>query len=457
MSMLALQSSRIVTPEGLRAGVVVLRDAAIVEVAATPPAGIPTEDLGNLVIMPGLVDPHVHVNEPGHTEWEGFATATRAAAAGGVTTIVDMPLNSLPVTTTVAALEAKQRTAQAHGIIQCEFWGGLIPNNLNDLPALLAAGVRGIKCFLIDSGLPEFPAVGEAELRAALPILAAHGGLLLAHAEWRNAAHPDEAAAEDAFRADPRNYQRYVATRPDHWECEAIALLLQLAAEYRARVHIVHLATASALPQLAIGKHDACDRYHGPSMSADPAAAANGRPRCRVTVETCPHYLYFAAEEIPYRDARYKCAPPIRSAANRENLWQGLCDGTIDFIASDHSPAPPELKCLETGNLIQAWGGIASLQLTLPVVWTGANARGFGLRELTMWLSTRPADFIGLGNRKGRIAPGYDADLVVWDPDTRFTVTPEMLHCRHPSTTPYLGQQLQGLVQRTYYGGKRVY
>ena len=367
------------------------------------------------VLVPGLVDSHVHVNEPGRTEWEGFATATRAAAAGGVTTIVDMPLNSLPPTVDVAALEVKRKAADGQCAVDVAFWGGAVPGNERELRPLHDAGVVGVKCFLIDSGVPEFPPLLDPG--PALAELAAFDGLLIAHAE--DGALVTEAAG--------RRYADFVASRPAAAEDSAIALLLRRAAETGARVHVVHLSSASALPLLARARADGV----------------------RVTVETCPHYLALTAEEVPDGDTRYKCCPPVRDEANRDALWQGLADGVIDMVVSDHSPCTPDLKRMESGDFGAAWGGIASLQLGLPVVWTEARRRGHTLAEVVTWMSERPAALVGLP-QKGRIAPGADADLAVVAPDAEFAVGE--LHHRNP-LTPYTGRRLTGAVRQTWLRG----
>jgi allantoinase len=369
------------------------------------------------VLLPGLVDTHVHVNEPGRTEWEGFATATRAAAAGGVTTIVDMPLNSLPPTVDVAALQTKRAAAAGQCAVDVGFWGGAIPGNAGELVKLHAEGVFGVKCFLLDSGVPEFPPLDGDGLRAALEAVAEYDGLLIAHAEDGDAVRP----------AAGRRYTDFVASRPPAAEDGAIATLLRLARETGARVHVVHLSAASALPQLA-------------------AARAEG---LRVSVETCPHYLALTAEEVPDGDTRFKCCPPVREAANRDALWQGLADGVIDMVVSDHSPSPASLKHLDTGDFGTAWGGIASLQVGLPVVWTEARRRGHGLADVVEWMAHAPAARVGLA-RKGRITAGADADLVVFAPDAPYTVGE--LHHRH-AVTPYAGRELSGVVRQTWLRG----
>jgi allantoinase len=401
------------------------RITAIVERGSVP-AAVRVLDAGDRVVMPGLVDAHVHINEPGRTEWEGFETATRAAAVGGVTTLVDMPLNSIPATTTVAALDAKLAAARGRLHVDCGFWGGVVPGNASELEPLVKAGVAGFKAFLVPSGVDEFEHVSEADLRRAMPILAGLGVPLLAHAELAAPLRPDA--------GDPRRYATYLSSRPSSWENQAIRLLVRLCRETGCSVHIVHLSSAQALDMLAAARRD-------------------GLP---VTVETCPHYLFFGAEDVPDGRTDFKCSPPIRERENRERLWEGLGEGTIDMVVSDHSPCTPELKGLESGDFLQAWGGIASLQFRLPVVWTEARHRGFGLEDLTRWLCSRPADLAGLRARKGRIAPGQDADFVIWDPDAEVHVRPEIVRHRH-AQTPYRGHRLLGRVTATMLRGAFVY
>jgi allantoinase len=423
-----LQSRRVVTPSGVREAAVVIR-GEIIE-AVTAPGSVdrawPVEDVGDRFVLPGLVDIHVHINEPGHTEWEGFRTATRAAAAGGVTTLVDMPLNSSPVTTTPEALALKAAAAEGQLRVDCGFYGGIIHGVHDQVEPLRRAGVLGYKAFLCPSGNDEFPPTGEADLRGAMRAVARTGLPLLVHAEL-----PDRDCMPP--RGDGRSYAAYLASRPRHWEHDAIALLIGLGRETECPVHIVHLASAEALPMIA-------------------QARAAGLP---LTVETCPHYLTFAAGEIPDGDPRYKCAPPIREPADREGLWRGLQRGLIDTIGSDHSPAPPALKQLETGDLAGAWGGIASLQLGLSAVWTEARHRGIGLDHVIQWMAQRPAQLVGLTGRKGAIAPGYDGDLVVFDAEATFTVDARALEHRHP-ITPYEGRTLAGRVDATWLRGSPV-
>ncbi len=420
-------SRRVVTPTGERPGAVVVGDGVITAIAApelAPPATLHI-DAGDALVLPGVVDTHVHVNEPGRTEWEGFATATRAAAAGGVTTIVDMPLNSVPPTTTVAALAAKQRAADGQALVDYGFWGGVVPGNAAALEPLLDAGVLGFKCFLVASGVPEFPPVSEADLRTAMPLLAERDAVLLAHCEV-----PGALAAP---AGDPRRHTTWLATRPAAAELEAIDLLLTLAAETGCRVHVVHLSAAGGLARVA-------------------AARATG---VRVSVETCPHYLTFASEDVPDGATAFKCAPPIREGANRELLWQGLEARAIDLVASDHSPAPAAMKCADTGDFLAAWGGIAALELALSAVWTAARSRGATPVDLARWMAAGPAALAGQP-QKGRLAPGCDADLVIFDPVGEFRVDPTRLHQRHP-LTPYAGMTLTGRVRQVFLRGTRVY
>jgi allantoinase len=445
----AFRSTRVVTPAGLRPATVLVRAGRIVDVADWNhvPATAHLRDYGDYVLMPGLVDTHVHINEPGRTEWEGFKTATQAAAAGGVTTLVDMPLNCVPETTSVAALEAKRASASGQAWVDWMAWGGVVgrgggdgglgesPGNEGQLAELIAAGVAGFKCFLIDSGIDGFAWSDEAQLRKALAVLRGSGLPLLAHAEL--AGPVDRATAEIASRngaGDWRRYATYLASRPDVAELEAIELLIGLAAAFDTPIHIVHLATAQALPALKRAREAGL----------------------KITVETCPQYLWFAADEIADGATEFKCAPPIRSAANREALWQGLREGTIDMIATDHSPCPPEMKHRESGRFDQAWGGIASLGLALPVVWTGLRERGGGLELLAKWLAAEPARLAGLAGRKGALAAGYDADIVVMQPDAEWTVRADDLRFRH-KLSPYLGTRLRGRVLETYLRGECIF
>ena len=430
---LVLRGRRVVAGGTMRAAAVHVRGDVITAVTAydDAPADAELMDVGDAVLMPGLVDTHVHLDEPGRTEWEGFDTGTRAAAAGGVTTLVEMPLNSIPATTSVVGLAAKLAAARGRLHVDAAFWGGVVPGNDEQLAPLWDAGVLGFKCFLCPSGVDEFGHVTEADLRTALPELARLGAPLLAHAELPE---PLARAALAVAELDPRSYAVYLASRPREAEQQAIELLVRLARETGARIHVVHLADADALPLLR-------------------AARAEGLP---VTVETCPHYLHFAAEEIADGATDHKCAPPIREAENRERLWDALGAGDIDLIVTDHSPCPPAMKGLDTGDFFTAWGGIASLQLTLPVAWKGARERGYTPVHLAEWMCAAPARLAGLEGRKGCIAPGCDADLVVWQPEAEFTVEPARLYHRHP-VTPYAGATLPGVVVATYLRGRRIY
>ena len=429
----ALVSPRVVTPEGVRAGAVLVDGERIrgVVTASEVPPDAEVRDCGDAALLPGLVDSHVHINEPGRTEWEGFATATRAAATGGYTMLVDMPLNCLPGTTTVAALEAKRHAAAGQCLVDWAVWGGVVQDNQADVEPLAAAGVRGFKCFLVHPGVDGFTMVNEQQLRAALPHVARTGLPLLVHAELPG---PIDAATERLAGADWRRYGTYLQSRPDEAELAAIRMMLALCREFSFRLHIVHLSTGAALEELR-------------------AARAEG---LAVSVETCPHYLHLEAETIPDGATLCKCAPPVRRRENRERLWGALEDGVIDMVVTDHSPCPPPMKALVEGSFRTAWGGIASLSMALPVVWTEAQRRGFGLNHVARWMGEGPAKLAGCAARKGRIAPGYDADLVVFDPEAEFRVTKERLHHRH-AVSPYLGETLRGVVKATYLRGAALF
>jgi len=424
------RSRRAVLPEGERPADVVVRDG---RVSAVLPHGAAVEgevvDLAELVLLPGLVDTHVHVNEPGRTDWEGFASATRAAAAGGVTTIVDMPLNSIPPTTTAHGLAAKRKATENQLFVDTGLWGGAIPGNTADLAPLHAAGVFGFKSFLAPSGVDEFPHLTAGQLEEALTELARLDALAIIHAE-------DPVVLDAApHRAGP-HYADFLASRPDDAESTAVATLLEIAGRTGTRIHILHVSSAAVLPLLRRARADGV----------------------RVTAETCPHYLTLAAEEVPEGDTAFKCCPPIRDESNRELLWRALADGEFAAVVSDHSPSTPDLKHLPryggSGDFAAAWGGIASLQLGLPAIWTEARRRGFQLADVVRWMSSGPAALAGL-DRKGAIAPGRDADLVAFDPDAAFTVDPEGLYHRNP-VTPYAGRTLTGAVRTTWLRGRAV-
>jgi allantoinase len=427
--MVVLRSRRVVTPEGVRPAAIHVTDGRIARVADWDDAPGAT-DYGDLAILPGIVDTHVHLNEPGRTEWEGFATATEAAAIGGVTTLVDMPLNSIPPTTTREAFAAKREAARGQCAVDVGFWGGVVPGNQRELAGLVADGVRGFKCFLVDSGVAEFGWVGEPELAPAMQILAGLGAPLLVHAE---VAGPIDAATAELADADPRRYATYLASRPPAAEEQAIRLVTRLCRSTRARTHIVHHSAASALPLLR-------------------EARAEGLP---LSAETCPHYLHFAAERIPDGATPFKCAPPIREEANREELWRALAEGTLELVASDHSPCSPNLKQQEAGDFVAAWGGISGLQLAPSVVWTEAQRRGHTLADLARWMCAAPARLANLAGKKGVIAAGADADLMVFADAETQTVTPQAIHHRH-RVTPYAGETLRGVVHATYLRGVMV-
>jgi allantoinase len=424
---LTIRSTRVALPDGLRPAAIHIDNGVIVHVDDAPPRERAT-DFGDFVILPGLVDSHVHVNEPGRADWEGFDTATRAAAAGGVTTIVDMPLNSIPATTTVAALEAKRACARGQAHVDVAFWGGIVPGNTGDIEPLIDAGVRGFKCFLVPSGVDEFPPVDERDLVDALPILHRRDVPLLVHAE-------DPAKLS---RPTGKTYTSYLASRPPDAEASAVRMIVRLARQFDVRVHIVHVACAEA-------------------------ADIIGRARkagVRITAETCPHYLSFTAEEIPEGATEFKCAPPIRDARHRLALWQALRANVLDSVATDHSPSPGWMKC--RGDFASAWGGIASLELSLRATWTAAGKSLHDasdddgiLLSLARWMSDAPARLAGL-SQKGRIAAGCDGDLAIFDPEAEGPVDPMLLEQRH-KLTPYAGQRLRGMVTATFRRGECVW
>ena len=428
MTKLAIKSNHIVLPSGPASGYVVIDNGIISDITPHLHPGVQKMiDVGNKVLMPGIVDPHVHINEPGRTDWEGFDTATKAAIAGGITSLVDMPLNASPVTTTVKAFEIKLTVAQKSLHTNCGFWGGVVPGNAAEIEPLINKGVLGFKAFLTHSGIDEFPNVMEEDVRKVMPIIAKHNLPLLVHCELTD---------NENYRwgKDYRSYQSYLSSRPKKWEDDAIDLVIKLCAEYNCRVHIVHLSSSNSLKAIEVAKE-------------------KGLP---LTVETAQHYLFFSAEEIADGGCAFKCAPPIREKENNDQLWQALKNGLIDFVATDHSPAPPGIKELNSGDFTKAWGGIASLQWALPILWTSAKKRGFEIKDGCKWLCENPARLAGLHHQKGKIEKGYDADLVVWDPQNKFTVQEEGIYHRH-KTTAYLNQELSGVVEQTWLGGVRVF
>ncbi len=435
----AIISNRTMTPDGIRRAAILISKGKIAAVVNELPEGdFPVTDVGDNVLMAGIVDPHVHINEPGRTDWEGFDTATKAAIAGGITSLVEMPLNASPVTTTAKAFDEKIKAATGAGQTEtvrpgfgklhtnCGFWGGIIPGNENEIAPLIEKGVLGFKAFLTHSGIDEFPNVTEADLRKAMPVIAKYGLPLLVHCELSKEDESQEPVVG-------RSYSRYVASRPKSWEDNAIALMIRLCEEFNCKMHIVHLSSADSIEQIAKAKRQ-------------------GLP---LTVETGHHYLYFCAEDIQDGRTEYKCAPPIREKANNERLWQALKEGIIDFVATDHSPAPPDMKEIKSGDFMKAWGGIASLQFSLPVLWTAAKRHGCGLQDIANWLCEKPALLPQL-TTKGKIATGYDADLVVWNPEEPFIVTENIIHHKH-KITPYLNEELYGVVEQTWLSGENVF
>ncbi|MEO5890771.1 MAG: allantoinase AllB [Ferruginibacter sp.] len=428
MAVQVIHSNRVVLPTGIAEAFIIIDNGTIADVRKSMPGGDEYElvEIMDHLVMPGVIDPHVHINEPGRASWEGFDTATKAAIAGGITTLVDMPLNSAPVTTTAGAFAEKlvATTGQLH--TNAGFWGGIVPGNEADVPKLIEKGVLGFKAFLTHSGIDDFPNVTEDDLRKIMPVVAKHGLPLLVHCELTDSVERDS--------GNTRSYSNYLNTRPKEWENKAIAMMIRLCEEFNCPVHIVHLSSAESIDQISKAKQ-------------------KGLP---VTVETAQHYLYFNAAQIGEGQTQFKCAPPIRGEENNEALWEALKNGIIDFVATDHSPATPDLKEIESGNFIKAWGGIASLQFALPVLWTAARKRNGSFNDVVKWLCENPAKLIGKEASKGRIAKGYDADLVVIDEAEMFTVGENIIHHKH-KITPYLDEQLYGVVQQTYLGGKLVY
>jgi allantoinase len=427
LNFFALKSRRVLLPSGEREATLVIQDGIITTIGKFDlEVECPIEDFGDQVIMPGLVDTHVHINEPGRTDWEGFETATQAAAAGGITTLVDMPLNCIPVTTSRSALDEKLRALEGKLWVDCGFWGGVVPDSIDELDDLLNAGVLGVKSFLIDSGIDEFPNVSVEDLRRARPIVAAHGLPYLIHAELPG--------AEVSESLPLSTYQDFLQSRPDKWELDAIDLIISEMAEHNCHMHIVHLSTAEALTRFSDAKKQGLN----------------------ITVETCPHYLALASEDIDKNITLYKCCPPIRGEQNRDALWQGLRDGVINFIVSDHSPCTANLKLIDSDDIDSAWGGIAALQFGLPIVWTEASNRGFELKDISHLMSEATAKFVGLEGRKGKIKVGHDADLIVFDEACEYYISEAEIYHKN-KFSPYVGKKVRGKVTRTYLRGTCIF
>ncbi len=430
--MKAFHSKRVVLPSGIKEAYVLVEEGVIKDVANTALSNIELTELGDKILMPAVIDPHVHINEPGRTEWEGFDTATKAAIAGGVTTLVDMPLNSSPVTTSAQAFDEKVNASKGKLHANVGLWGGIIPGNENEIEPLIQKGVLGFKAFLTHSGIDEFPNATEDDLRKAMPIIAKYDLPLLVHCELTDTSKRETSNNQRETRNS--SYLSYLNSRPKEWEDNAIALMIRLCEEYNCRVHIVHLSSAGSLEQIVKAKQ-------------------RGLP---LTVETSQHYLYFTAEEIKDGQTQFKCAPPIREKENNDKLWQALKDGLIDFVATDHSPATPSLKETGSGDFMKAWGGIASIQFALPVLWTAAKKRNCTFGDIAKWLCENPAKLAGLQNQKGKIEKGFDADLIVVDDKRTFTV--DEACCRHKhKISPYMGEVLSGVVEQTYLNGEKVY
>ncbi len=428
---LLIKSNRILTPEGIINGTICISDGKIISCEEGDHQYSAEKIIiaGNNVVMPGIIDPHVHINEPGRTEWEGFDTGTKAAAAGGITTFIDMPLNSTPVTTSLTNLFLKMEAAKKNTHVNCGFWGGVVPDNLNNLEELLEGGVFGLKTFLTHSGIDDFPEMPTAKLRNVLLLLKKYNLPLLVHSELN-----EEHEGIRQLKKNPSSYQAYLISRPKSWENKAINAMINLCRETGAHVHIVHLSSAEALPEIKNARQE-------------------GLP---LTVETAPHYLFFSSEEINDKNTLLKCAPPIREKENNEKLWDALKEGVIDFIASDHSPSPPHLKEIESGNFDKAWGGIAGLQFSLSAVWKASRSRNVTLKEFCKWMCENPAHFLKLGSSKGKIKKGYDADIVIWNPENEISIDKNNIYHRH-KITPYGGLTLKGEVVQTIVNGKIVY
>lgn len=422
-------SKNVLTPVGIKEAYIFIEDGKITDVTEkySGNASMSIEDFGDKVIMPGIIDTHVHINEPGRTDWEGFLTATKSAAAGGITTLIDMPLNSSPVTIDRASFEEKLISTKDKLYVNVGFYGGLIHGNSGEVKKLIEDGVTGIKAFMIDSGIDEFPFAREEDLREAMEVISKYKIPLLVHAEL-------ESPIEQLKDYDPCSFRSFVENRPAKWETDAVKLLIDLSKEYSCHVHIVHVAARESIALISQAKKDGII----------------------ITAETCPHYLYFSSENIPDNETIYKCTPPIRNKNNQEMLWEGIESGVLDMIVSDHSPCTPDLKETESCNFEKAWGGISGLQFSLPVVWTEAKKRGITLERVSELMSTNPAKLAGLDKTKGKIAAGYDADFAVFSPNKAFKVTDKIIQHKH-KVTPYLDAELTGVVESTIVNGCKVY
>ncbi len=431
----ALKSKNVLTQDVLIEAQIIIQDGVIKEVRNyKDKSDCEVKDYGELMILPGLVDTHVHINEPGRTEWEGFETATKSAAAGGITMLVDMPLNSSPVTTNPESFKKKINSAKNKIWVDCGFYGGIIPGNVNSLRSLVQCGVLGLKAFLINSGIDEFPSVTKDDLRIALSDISGIDNSgnaqipLLVHAEL------ESDNINNSMNYDDYSFNSFVNSRPKEWENKAIEMLINLCREFDYHIHIVHLSSSDAIDLIRKAKDEGL----------------------KLTVETCPHYLFFSSGQISSKDTRFKCTPPIRDNENKEKLWGAVKEGIIDFIVSDHSPCDPELKCLNEGNFTKAWGGISSLQLGLSIIWTEGSKRGFSISEVSKLMSTKTASFINMGHRKGKIERGFDADITIFDPSKRFRVEENNLFSKH-KLTPYSGRELYGVIEATYLKGEKIF
>ena len=427
--MQAIYSTRVFIAGELITAAVIFSDGIITAIVNIDeiPAHCQSTDMGDLVIMPGLIDTHVHINEPGRTDWEGFNAATQAAAAGGITTVIDMPLNCIPVTTTLDAVEVKHKCLEKQMWVDIGFHGGVIPDNEDELDAMIAAGINTFKAFMIDSGVDEFPASDSATLDKAMPILAKGNATLLVHAEL-------DSCLKEYTPKDNSSYQEFLDSRPDAWEVNAIEEIIRLSKKHNCKAHIVHLSSAKAIGLIKQAQLDGI----------------------RITAETCPHYLTLSSDSIPDGDGRFKCCPPIRDDDNQNELWKALEDGTIAFIVSDHSPCTPALKRLEDHNLWEAWGGISSLQFGLSLIWTAIQKRGYTIAHLVKWMCERPACLVNLENYKGKIKKGYQADFVIWNPEASHKINKkDILHKNKLSA--YEHHIVSGVVEQTILRGEIIF